>query len=294
MIVFLSILYMVTLVKSYSYIFNPLLKFGEASKLRKHLREEMCSSYKYLTYPIAKKILHDHVNMIDIYGDNIEDKNVEHIFPQFSFNHHENKCMMRSDLHNLYLCNSKINSYRQNFKYVDSSGSNGYDNIKILDLKGNVVSNNAEIFKQIGYLMISNKKNRIFVPTPYSRGKIARSLSYFAIKYDYISELKKIIDIETLLEWNIKDPVDNDEYLKNIIIYKYQKNVNPFVLDPDLMLYCFADMATIDNELLKKKRYSNIDPLYTIEYLLNNINELENLKSFNDKIMLNFFKKYNV
>ena len=57
---------MVTLVKSYSYIFNPLLKFGEASKLRKHLREEMCSSYKYLTYPIAKKILHDHVNMIDI------------------------------------------------------------------------------------------------------------------------------------------------------------------------------------------------------------------------------------
>ena len=60
------------------------------------------------------------------------------------------------------------------------------------------------------------------------------------------------------------------------------------------MLYCFADMATIDNELLKKKRYSNIDPLYTIEFLLNNINELENLKSFNDKIMLNLFKKYNV
>ena len=56
------------------------------------------------------------MRIIDIYGDNTENLNVEHVFPQYFFKNDENKKYMKSDLHNLYLCNSKLNRYRQNFK----------------------------------------------------------------------------------------------------------------------------------------------------------------------------------
>jgi endonuclease I len=271
----------------HAYISQSLLTLCEAQKLREFLHNEIINNYKYIPYTSSKNILFNHVGKIDIYGDNTQAMNVEHIFPQHYFKNDTNKLMMKSDLHNLYLCNSKLNSYRQNFKYVDSSHANKYDNIKILDMKGNVVTKPDEIFSKCGYLMISNRKNKVFVPSPYSRGKISRALSYFAIKYNYTEILNNIIDIKTLLEWNIKDPVDDDEYLKNIIIYKYQGNLNPFIIDPDLMMYSFSDKATIGDELLSKKRYSCINPMYTIDYLIDEVKRLE----INDKEYQSIIKK---
>jgi endonuclease I len=249
-------------------------------------------SYHHIPYAKAKKLLHKNIEIIDIYGDNTQEKNVEHVFPQHSFKNNENKTMMRSDLHNLYLCNSKLNNYRKNFKYVDSYDAKDMKHIKILDVKGNVVSNSSDIFSKIGYLMIANNKENVFIPSPYSRGKISRALSYFAVKYDCIEELKELIDIRTLLEWNYKDPVDNEEYLRNILIHKYQNNYNPFIINPDLMIYCFSDMVTIDDQLLKKKRESIIDPLYHINYLMKQIQDLEDVQHKNDKIITSMIKKY--
>lgn len=269
MIIFYMIRY------SNSYMSHSLLKLCEPQILRDFLHSEISKNYEYITYSNSKKILFNHVGKIDIYGDNSQIMNVEHIFPQYYFKNHTDKLMMKSDLHNLYLCNSKLNSYRQNFKYVDSSIANNYDKIKILDMKGNIVTEPEEIFSKRGYLMLSNKRNKVFIPSPYSRGKISRALSYFAIKYNYTDMLNKVIDMKTLLEWNMKDPVDNDEYLKNIIIYKYQGNINPFILDPDLMIYSFSDKVDVDEELLSKKRYSYIDPMYAVEYLIDEINRLE-------------------
>ena len=91
--------------------------------------------------------------------------------------------------------------------------------------------------------------------------------------------MEKVIDIRTLVEWSMKDPVDNDEYLKNVIIYKYQGDINPFVLNPDLVLCSFTDRCTIDDELLRKKRFSVVDPFYSIDYLLNDIRKLEEEKN---------------
>tara|TARA_B110000305_G_C19465899_1_gene658030 strand:+ start:21363 stop:22205 length:843 start_codon:yes stop_codon:yes gene_type:complete len=258
-----------------SYISNPLLKLCEPNMLRKLLFSEMNNNYKYIPYSKSKKILYNNINKIDIYGDNLEQLNVEHIFPQYTFKNNTNRLIMRSDLHNLYLCNSRLNNYRSNFKYVESSITQLDDSIKILDMKGNIINSKEEIFSKNGYLMITNKKHKIFIPTEYSRGKIARSLSYFAIKYDYIEQLNEIIDIKTLLEWNLKDPVDNEEYYKNIIIYQHQKNLNPFIINPDLMLYCFSDKISIDDSFWSIKKISLIDPMYTIQQLIDKIDILE-------------------
>ena len=51
-----------------------------------------------------------------------------------------------------------------------------------------------------GYLMTVNRKTREFIPTQESRGKIARALGYFVIKYDYLSVLNEVIDVKH--SWN--------------------------------------------------------------------------------------------
>ena len=252
--------------------------------LRNNLYLQANENYKYLTYKKSKEILHNEINLIDIYGDKTEELNVEHVFPQSFFKNNTNNKFMKSDLHNLYLCNSKLNRYRQNFKYIDPIEIDTYfineKSDKVLDIKGNVIQNNneliSELFHKSGYLMISNKKTKTFIPTGYSKGKIARSISYFAIKYNYTDVIDQVIDPLTLIKWNLKDPVSDEEYLKNIISYKYQKNVNPFIMNSDLMLFAFSDLLDKKfvedekflGEILLKKRYSYIDPFKSIEYFI--------------------------
>jgi endonuclease I len=259
------------------------MKATNPNKLRNYLKEQMERNYKYIPYPGVKKILHTDMKFIDIYGDKQENMNVEHIFPQSMFVNDPRKQLMKTDLHNLYLCNAKLNTFRQNFKYIGNDNhllNSAYDNSNIiLNMKGEYVSDNHDIFTNQGYLMMINRNRKTFIPSNYSRGKIARSLAYFAVKYDYIEELKNIIDIRDLIKWNVEDPVMNDEYLKNIITYKYQNNLNPFILEQDLATYCFTDHTdlTVDelNDMTVNKKSSHIDPLHSIRFFMNDNEKLE-------------------
>ena len=264
---------------------EKLIKSVNPQKLRKYLSDEINHNFISLTYTKARNIMKKELNMIDIYGDNLEEKNVEHIFPQSLFKNDTNKNIIKSDLHNLYLCNSKLNSQRQNFKYVDPSEFIDDDNYCFLNLKGEKETTFHGIYKNNGYLMVLNRKKKVFIPTEYSRGKISRSLAYFSIKYDYVNKLSDIINFKTLLLWNIKDPVDNEEYLKNILCYKHQNNLNPFILNPDLMEYCFTDFYEMSNEEFQKKKQSIIDPMYTIDYLLKENKENEDVINKYNKII---------
>ena len=266
---------------------NFFLKTINANRMRSFLNIKTNENYKQLSYQNAKQILKN-MPVIDIYGDTKEPLNAEHIFPQFSFKNDARKNMMKSDLHNLYLCNSKLNNARQNFKYIDPDFYEIGENDKVLDTSGKKIDFQNNFFNKRGFLMVSNYKNRTFIPSDYSQGKVARSLAYFGVKYNYINELNKIIDYKTLLEWNLKDPVSEEEYLKNIICYKHQKNLNPFVVDNDLMLYCFSDLVNIDDDLLSLKKERSVDPLHSIEYLLKDIEKLES----NNNRYEDFIKKH--
>ena len=265
-----------------------LIKNISSKKLRKYFYKEVNRNYKSIKYEDVCKIFHSEINDIDLYGniDNNENKNLEHIFPRSYFKDDERNEIMRSDLHNLYLCDSKLNNYRENFKYVDIDTYSFDYNEVFLDNDGNKIENDRDFFINQGCIMTINKNDKVIIPSNYSKGKIARSLAYFAIKYNYIDEIKNIIDIDTMIKWSLNDPVDNEEYFKNILCYKYQNNYNPFIIDSELIMYCFLDMTDINiDELLSFKRTKEIDHMETIEYLIkDNKIKQEEINDLNNKI----------
>ena len=263
---------------------SSFLKNINSKALRSDLNLQLNKNYKYIPYKRTKQIFHDKINLIDIYGDNKNEKNLEHIFPQSFFKNETNSKIMKSDFHNLYLCNKKLNSYRQNFKYIDPNDIDENlmnKNDKILDITGNPIdfTDRRNLFHKNGYLMVSNKKSKTFIPSEYSKGKIARSLTYFVIKYSFIDHLTDIIDPITLIKWNFNDPVDDNEYLKNIISYRYQNNINPFIINPDLVLFSLLDILNLEdnekliNDIFNNRKLKIIDPLISINHLINEIND---------------------
>lgn len=284
---FINILYNYLYLSNMFFLFNSinssLLRNINSKALRLDIYDKVNKNYKYIPYEKTKEIFNEKLNLIDIYGDNKLVKNLEHIVPQSYFKNETNKKYMKSDFHNLYLCNKKLNSYRQNFKYIDPSDLKEdfiSINDKILDTKGNKIdyNNKKNIFNKNGYLMISNKKSKTFIPSEYSKGKIARSLAYFSIKYNFTEKLSDIINPITLIKWNFNDPVDNNEYLKNIITYRYQNNINPFIINSDLVLYSLLDILDLEkneqeiNDIFNNRKIKMIDPILSIDYLIKEIN----------------------
>tara|TARA_Y100000992_G_scaffold122262_1_gene80100 strand:+ start:950 stop:1807 length:858 start_codon:yes stop_codon:yes gene_type:complete len=259
-----------------------------SDKLRNYFYNGMNKNFKQVNYDNVCEIFHKEINNIDLYGDISinEKKNLEHVFPKSYFKTHKDKEIMYSDMHNLFLCSSKLNHYRENFKYVDLEDYEFDYTEKFFDNEGNIIENNKDFYENQGAIMTVNKTTREIVPNDYSRGKVARSIAYFAIKYDCIDSIENIISIDTMIKWCLQDPVDNEEYFKNILCYKHQGNYNPFIIDSELIIYCFLDKINIDvDELLSLKKTKDIDYMKSIEYLIKeNKNQYEEICSLNEKI----------
>lgn len=92
-----------------------------------------------------------------------------------------------------------------------------------------------------------------YVPKKSARGDVARTLMYMAVRWK--KDYKLVLDdmaynssnesrqgkISDLLEWHGKDPVDPYEIRRNNVVYKHQKNRNPFVDHPELVDFIFGD-----------------------------------------------------
>lgn len=258
-----------------AFSFNPYIyRTVNPALLRKSIHDDLNNKFEKVSWVKAKEILHNEINNIDIYGDNLHKKNVEHIFPQMYFKNNEKKNIMKSDMHNLLLCSEKLNSYRQHFKFVDPSylhnlTKNELSSFNIISSNFNKITDVNELISQKHDVVMVNSKNKLFIPSQKSRGSISRSLAYFSTKYNFTEELKNVIDINTLIKWNQLHPVNIDEYHKNIVIYKYHNVVNPFIIYPDLINYCFVDLENINIEEL----YFNTDNLYSTNHLINEIKE---------------------
>ena len=188
---------------------------------------------KPVGYSNAKKIMKNELNEICIYGENIyKEVNCEHVWCQKYFKKNE---PMKSDLHNIFLSNTKLNSHRQDYKFAYL-----YKNIIYLDDYGNKTKyNNRELIKK-------NNKLRIFEPKNYSKGKISRAIAYFYLFYPkYSYYIEEVIDINTLLEWNRKFPPCKDEIKRNELINNIQNNYNPFIKYPFLIEIIFNKKINI-------------------------------------------------
>jgi endonuclease I len=72
-----------------------------------------------------------------------------------------------------------------------------------------------------------NTKKKLFIPNNQSKGIISRSIMYMSYNYNY--SFSKVIDSNNLIDWCLKFPPNKNEYIHNIIVYKYQKNKNKFI-----------------------------------------------------------------
>lgn len=141
--------------------------------------------------------------------------NIEHTWPQSKFNGNFPKDMQKSDMHHLFLTDSKANAVRGNtpFGFLKA-----YEN---RDESGCSLSRNGFIDGRETYTP----------PVPH-RGNVARALFYFSMHYNLgINSAEEAI----LRQWHKADPVDQNEIIRHEAIAKHQKVRNPFVDHPEIV-----------------------------------------------------------
>lgn len=135
-----------------------------------------------------------------------------------------------TDLHHLFASEKNINATR-----------------------GNKDFNNVEGGNQDAY---GNKwNNTFFEPRDEVKGDLARAMFYLVVRYDDPNELDLELSesatssssnktgqlgiLSVLLEWNILDPVSEEEKLRNEKAFSIQGNRNPFVDHPEWVSYLY-------------------------------------------------------
>jgi endonuclease I/V8-like Glu-specific endopeptidase len=136
--------------------------------------------------------------------------NCEHVVPQSWFDHRE---PMRGDLHHLFACESRCNSFRRNTPYFEFPQ---FD----------------EAVRR-GCGMIEGNR---FEPS-HGKGEAARATFYFLLRYPgEIDRTTGEYDEERLtmlLAWHTREPPDEHERHRNAAIFEASGNRNPLIDFPD-------------------------------------------------------------
>lgn len=137
--------------------------------------------------------------------------NCEHVVPQSWFNKRE---PMRGDLHHLFACESRCNSFRGNTPYWDFPD-----------------------FQEVVRQGCGRSESGRFEPS-HGRGAAARATLYFLLRHpgeidDTSSELQRE-RLDILINWSEAEPVSLYEQHRNQAIFEAQGNRNPLIDFPDL------------------------------------------------------------
>jgi endonuclease I len=136
--------------------------------------------------------------------------NCEHVVPQSWFGKKE---PMRGDLHHLFTCESRCNSFRGNTPYFDFAD-----------------------FQEVIRSECGKREGEKFEPFA-GKGPVARATLYFLLRYpDEIERLPDQYDDErlaTLLAWHRADLPGEYELHRNAAIREKQGNRNPLIDFPD-------------------------------------------------------------
>jgi endonuclease I len=136
--------------------------------------------------------------------------NCEHSIPQSWF---AKKEPMRGDLHHLFACESRCNSFRGNTPYFDFEDF------------GEVIRDNCG--------KIAGER---FEPTA-GKGVVARATFYFLLRYpgeiNNVEQEYQVERLPILLDWHKTFPVTDYERHRNAAIYDKQGNRNPLIDFPE-------------------------------------------------------------
>jgi endonuclease G, mitochondrial len=131
--------------------------------------------------------------------------NCEHVVCQSWFTHAE---PMRGDLHHLFTCERKCNSFR---------GSSPYTNF----------ADYLEVVRE----SCGKREASGFEPWR-AKGPVARATLYFLIRYPRLGVYSEET-LALLLEWHGDEPVSDYERHRNAAIFEKQGNRNPVIDHPD-------------------------------------------------------------
>ncbi len=227
------------------YILNSkhLAKKGQYDEIGAICSDEdyNCYNQKSLSYYDARKIMFNELfntevnadtnSVIDVYCKheyfykkgtipNSAMVNAEHTWPQSKFSSNFPSGTQKTDLHHLFPADSRANSDRGNYPFAEING-NGEPPQNCDD---------SLLGRPIQFKAASSAT--YFEPPADHKGNVARAMFYFSIRYN--------ISIDPIQEhffrlWHKEDPVDEQETRINDLIFKYQKNRNPFVDFPELV-----------------------------------------------------------
>ena len=165
--------------------------------------------------------------------------NREHMMPQSTF---YSNYPMYSDLFYVVPTDARINQLRSNYPYGVAGTTNFY-----------TFTNTSKIGNSA--IPGSVYTGRVYEPINEFKGDVARSLLYFAVRYEgklgtfnFNNNTNPASDtnpldgteersfdpayITMLLQWHTQDPVSQKEIDRNNAVYAIQKNRNPFIDNP--------------------------------------------------------------
>lgn len=161
----------------------------------------------------GKKFYYKDVSDISNMGNIV---NIEHTWPQSKFNGNFDKNVQKSDLHHLFPTDSSANSRRANYEFGNVGET--HDELNVQNCESSQLGDISGHF--------------IFTPPVGHRGNVARSLFYFATRYNlFIKPAEEMI----LRQWHKSDPIDEVEKVRHEQIALHQKNRNPFIDYPELV-----------------------------------------------------------
>ena len=142
--------------------------------------------------------------------------NIEHSWPQSKFNGRFERGMQKSDMHHLFLTDSKANSQRGNFEFGAAGNARNELTVQNCDI--------STLFRGEGGMF--------FQPPASHRGNTARALFYFSVRYNLPISKKQEA---ALRAWHVADPIDANEIEKHEIVSRHQNIRNPFIDFPQLV-----------------------------------------------------------
>jgi endonuclease I len=191
--------------------------------------------------------------------------NREHVWPR-SRGDFSSGSVPGTDVHHLRPCDISVNSVRENRNFDDC--------VNCQDVIDNGFNTGSK----------TDASLYTFEPPDNVKGDIARMIFYMAVRYEGGGsepdlELTNTLQsntskaplhavLNTLLDWNRNDTVDNFERNRNQVIYSFQGNKNPFIDYPELAEYLWGDsvgatwkpatvIAIEEEEMINTRVYPN-------------------------------------
>lgn len=165
--------------------------------------------------------------------------NKEHSVPQSWF---KEKSPMKSDLFHVVPTDARVNNFRGNMPYGETSSRAYIDNDKnALGYKGtSVTSSIGQVFEPIDEYKGDFARIYFYMVTRYLDMNLAQSEGSKVFAYQGGTLSFTSYAVALFLKWHRQDPVSKKEIDRNNAVYGIQHNRNPFVDYPYLVEYIWG------------------------------------------------------